>query len=296
MTIKSFDEKEIVVYEWLDCKEPKGIVQIAHGMVDHAKRFDNFAKYLNQKGYLVIADDHRGHGETDKDTLGYSKGDMFNDTVRDLAYIAKMYSEQYSDLKYILFGFSYGSFLAQSFIGKYSRFIDGVVLGGSAYMNKVTTTFATLVSSIGKKAKGETAPALLIKKLTFDAYDKSFAEGVFLSTSEENNENYKNDELTSFICSYNFYNSFFKGLFRLYTKTYADNIDKNLPILIISGSDDAVGGKGKLTKKLYNYYKKINCVNVQLHLIEGARHEFLNEADWRTQAKIIKEFCDSCKK
>ena len=95
MTIKSFDGKEITIYEWLDCKEPKGIVQIAHGMVDHATRFDRFAKYLNQKGYLVIADDHRGHGETDKNTLGYCEGDMFSDTVRDLAFIAKYYGEKF---------------------------------------------------------------------------------------------------------------------------------------------------------------------------------------------------------
>jgi len=296
MIIKSFDGKEITIYEWLDCKEPKGIVQIAHGMVDHATRFDRFAKYLNQKGYLVIASDHRGHGETDKETLGYSEGDMFNDTVRDLAFIAKQYGEKYQGLKYILFGFSYGSFLAQSFIGRYSRFIDGVVLGGSAYMNKVSTTFATAVAFIGKKYRGANAPAKLIKKMTFEAYDKSFKEGVFLSTNEENNENYYKDELTSFICSYNFYESFFKGLNSLYTKVYADGVVKTMPIMIISGADDAVGGKSRLTTKLYNYYKKINCINVSLNLIQGSRHEFLNEDDWITSAGLIKNFCDKCDK
>lgn len=293
MIFKSFDGKELTVHEWLNVNEPKGIVQIAHGMVDHAMRFDRFARYLNGKGYLVIADDHRGHGHTDMPNLGYCEGDMYTDTLKDLAAIAKHYGEKFSGLKYILFGFSYGSFLAQSFIGRYSRLIDGVVLGGSAYMNKLTTNFAQAVSFLGKKVKGEKAPAKLIKKLTFDAYDNSYKEGVFLSTSVENNQNYREDELTSFICSYNFYNGFFKGLTKLYTKKYADGVDKEMPILIISGVDDAVGGKGKLTKKLYEYYKKIHCKNVTLWLLENSRHEFLNEENWRLHAKVISDFLDT---
>ena len=83
MIFNSFDGKEIYVHEWTQVDEPKGVVQIVHGMVEHGARYEEFARFLNGHGYIVVADDHRGHGETDRDTLGYCKGNMFYDTVTD---------------------------------------------------------------------------------------------------------------------------------------------------------------------------------------------------------------------
>ena len=71
MIFKSFDGKEIFVHEWTDVERPKGIVQIIHGMVEHGKRYEKFARFLNEYGYIVVADDHRGHGVTYKGCLGY---------------------------------------------------------------------------------------------------------------------------------------------------------------------------------------------------------------------------------
>ena len=73
MIFKSFDGKEIFVREWLDVKEPKAVVQIVHGMTEHSERYDAFARFLNGRGYAVVADDHRGHGYTDRETLGYAE-------------------------------------------------------------------------------------------------------------------------------------------------------------------------------------------------------------------------------
>lgn len=132
MVFTSYDKKEIFVREWTDVEEPCGVVQIAHGMNEYAARYDKFARRLNELGYAVVADDHRGHGDTDAETLGYAEGEMFSDTVKDMAGIAKHYREKFPDVKYILFGFSYGSFLTQAFIEKYARFLDGAVIAGSS--------------------------------------------------------------------------------------------------------------------------------------------------------------------
>ena len=113
MIFTSYDQKQIFVREWMDVKDPIGVVQIAHGMNEYAARYDKFARALNALGYIVVADDHRGHGDTDTDTLGYCEGDMFTDTLKDMAGIAKYYGEKFPKVKYVLFGFSYGSFLTQ---------------------------------------------------------------------------------------------------------------------------------------------------------------------------------------
>ena len=91
--IKSYDNEKIYLYAWKDVKNPKGIVQIFHGMAEHAKRYDDFAKFLNSQGYLVFADDHRGHGLTagDSENVGKYKpsSNIFYDTLLDELFISK---------------------------------------------------------------------------------------------------------------------------------------------------------------------------------------------------------------
>lgn len=274
MVLKSWDNKRITIHEWLNVKKPKGIVQIIHGMVEHAVRYDRFAKFLNSKGYLVVADDHRGHGNTDKNTLGYCKGDMFADTVKDEGFITDYYKQKYPKLKYFVFGFSYGSFLTQSYIGKFGNKIDGVVIGGSNYKKDFEVYLGSFVCLFNNKKK----PAKLIEKLSFGAYAKNFDEGEWLSIDQENNKRYHADPYCSFTCSYRFYADFFRGLRKLYTRKYRKSLNKDLPILLISGKDDPVGNMGKGVKKLFNFFKnKVKVKHVSLVLFPHSRHEFLNE-------------------
>lgn len=274
MILKSWDSKKITIHEWLNVKKPKGIVQIIHGMVEHGARYDRFAKFLNSKGYLVVADDHRGHGNTDKTTLGYCDGDMFADTVKDEGFITDYYKQKYPNLKYFVFGFSYGSFLTQSYISKYGDKIDGVVIGGSNYKKDFQVYLGSFVCLFNNKKKS----AKLIEKLSFGAYAKNFDEGEWLSVDKDNNTRYHADPYCKFICSYRFYADFFRGLRKLYTRKYIRNLNKDLPILLISGKDDPVGNMGKGVKKLFNFYKnKAKVKHVSLVLFPHSRHEFLNE-------------------
>ncbi len=278
MEFKSFDGKKIYVREWLDAENPKGIVQIVHGMTEHGARYDAFARFLNENGYLVVADDHRGHGETDKDSLGYCKGDMFADTVRDEGCITDYYRAQYPELKYFVFGFSYGSFLTQSYIGKYGDKIDGAVIGGSNYKKDFEVYLGSFVARCGKEKK----PAKLIEKLSFGKYSKQFEDGEWLSSDAENNARYHGDPFCGFICSNRFYADFFRGLKKLYTRRYIKGLNKNLPLLLIAGAEDPVGDMGKGMEKLCMFYlKKAKMKSVKLVLFPDSRHEFLNEEEGR---------------
>lgn len=271
---KSFDGKEIYVHEWLNTEIPKGIVQIVHGMAEHAARYGEFAEHLNKCGYIVVADDHRGHGNTDRESLGYCAGDMFADTVRDEAAITDYYMKKYPDLKYFIFGFSYGSFLTQSYISKYGDKIDGAIIGGSSHKKDFEVYLGSIVAHI----KNDKKPAVLIEKLSFGAYAKKFADRQWLSVDAENNAAYAADPLSGFTCSGRFYRDFFKGLKSLYTPKYISGLRKDLPVLLVSGEDDPVGNMGKGVRKLYKFYtEKAGMQNISLVLFENARHEFLNE-------------------
>ena len=297
MELRSFDGKKIYVHEWLDVENPKGVVQIVHGMAEHAARYESYARYLNEHGYIVVADDHRGHGKTDYDSLGYAKGDMFANTVRDEAGITDYYQKKYAGLSYFLFGFSYGSFLTQSYIGKYGDKLDGVIIAGSNYKKDFEVYLGAVVASLKCLIGGAKKPAKLLEKLSFGAYAKHFEDGQWLSTDDENNAKYAEDPLCGFTCSYRFYKDFFKGLRSLYTRSYCEKLRTDLPVLVVSGKEDAVGDMGEGVKKLVQFYReKIGMKDAELVLFENSRHEFLNEKTdakhkWETPLKFFDKIC-----
>lgn len=274
MIFESFDQKKLFVHEWLDVENPKGFVQIVHGMTEHGERYAGFAEYLNEHGYLVAADDHRGHGYTDPDCLGYSNCDnMFFDTLKDEAVLTDYYKEKYPNLKYFIFGFSYGSFLTQRYIFEYGDKIDGAVVAGSNMKKDFEVYLGALIAGIGNRKK----PAKLIEEQSFGSYAKKFSDGEWLSADAEINAAYHADPFCGFTCSRKFYSDFFKGLKSLYTEKYAAGLRKDLPLFLVSGAEDPVGDMGKGVKKLFEYYQKVGMTKVKMTLFEGSRHEFLNE-------------------
>ncbi len=284
MVIESFDGKKIYVHEWTDAENPKGVVQIVHGMAEHAGRYAKFARFLNEHGYVVVADDHRGHGRTDRDTPGYCAGDMFGDTVKDEAEITAYYQRRYAGLSYFLLGFSYGSFLAQSYLGKYGEKLDGAVIAGSNYKKDFEVYLGSAVAGAGCLFGRAKKPAKLIEKLSFGAYAKKFDDGQWLSADAANNRAYEKDPYCGFTCSNRFYKDFFKGLRRLYTAGYTANLRRDLPVLVASGEQDPVGDMGEGVKKLVRYYKqRVGMQRVELKLFKNSRHEFLNEQSGREE-------------
>ncbi len=288
----SFDGKEISVLEWSDVASPKGIIQISHGMAEHAGRYDAFAKKMNEHGYIVFADDHRAHGQTDPDTPGYCKGDIYGDTLKDMALLAKEYKKKYN-LPVFLFSHSYGSFLGQRYIQESADILSGAILGGSSYMKIFTTRLGAFLSGFACAIGRGKKPSNTLKKASFDAYDKKFGGQSFISSVPEECERYFNDKDCGFICSNNFYNNFFKGVLKSYKKENLANIDKNMPILLMSGACDPVGEMGKGVEKLEKMYDSIGT-NVKKVLYDGARHEYLNDICREEAYRDVAAFFDEC--
>lgn len=297
MELKSFDGKKIYIHEWTEVENPKGVVQIVHGMAEHAGRYEAYARYLNEHGYIVVADDHRGHGKTDPKTLGYAKRNMFEGTVKDEGVIARYYQKQYPGLSYFLFGFSYGSFIVQTCIARFGDILDGAVIAGSNHKKDDDVKLGSFVSTLKCMIFGGKRPAKLIEKLSFGEYAKQFKDGQWLSTDAANNAAYAADPLSGFTCSYHFYRNFFKGLKKLYTRDYKEKLPKTLPLMVVSGRNDPVGEMGEGAKRLALYYREeAGMPQTELRLFEGSRHEFLNESEgrelkWSTPLRFFDKLC-----
>ena len=275
LTVK--DGKAINLAVWDGVERPRGVVQISHGMAEHIARYDDFARYLNGRGYIVAGDDHRAHGLTDAGALGQrgASENLFEATAADLREITR-YLKRYA-LPVVLFGHSYGSFLTQRYLTTDTSEICAAVLCGSALQRGAALNFGHALAKKKNRRKAD-KPAKLIAHLTFEAYDKKFEDGIngWLSRNSTAVGKYNTDPLCNFVCSYGFYYDFFAGLKRL--NCLPVTLDKTKPVMIVSGSDDMVGGRGKSVKRLRDKFKNLGY-DVTFRLYTGARHEILNETN-----------------
>ena len=293
-TFAAADGKEISYAVFADVKQPKAVLQIVHGMVEHIGRYSDFARFMNEHGYIVAGADHRAHGLTDKDALGLAgEGDLFENTVSDLLRLTNILKETYN-LPVIVLGHSYGSFLTQRYLTEDTEGIVGCVLSGSALMPKGTAKFGRSVAK-GKLKKHKDERGSLFAKLTFESYDKKFKEegiNAWMTRDKKIVGEYNVDKLCDFVCSNGFYYYMFNGLCSIADDDNA-KIRKDLPLLLIAGDKDGVGANGKLVKKLYKKFADLG-LNPQMKLYEGARHEVLNEINRDEVYKDVLAFCDSC--
>jgi len=277
------DDKKIFVYQWKDVSNPKAAVQIFHGMAEHAGRYGGFAKYLNENGFIVYADDHRGHGKTAGavENLGYIGDDGYNRILEDEHNITDFIKENHPGLPIFVFAHSFGSFIGQSYITQFGEDINGIVLSGSAAMGTPEIMAGKVLSGLQRFIFDEKKKSKLIDNLSFASSNKRIEnpQSVFawISRDEDEVKKYEKDEYCGTIFPINFYYYLFRGLDKLNKKGSFSSVPKHLPVFIMSGAEDPVGGYTKKVKKLYEKYHEADIKDLELMLYPGGRHEMLNE-------------------
>ena len=276
---KGFNDDDIFVRIWNNVKSPKGVVLLTHGMVEHSLRYNEFGKFLNQNGYILVVPDLRGHGKTAgaPERVGIYDGDMFKDIVRDNIKLADELIRQYN-LPLIVAGHSYGSFITQYFIQNYHNHSAVILIGSSCFKGKLDHKLGKLVADTTALFCGKDAKAKLIYKMTFGSYAKGLPDGNWLTHDKQIYDDYQADPYCGNVCSAQFYRSFFSALKGLYTTAGLNMVDKDKPILITSGVQDPVGGKNhKDIDNLAPLFQKTGVKDVTYKLWQNGYHEILNE-------------------
>lgn len=277
----------IHVYHWMpdEAVEIQGAVQIAHGMTETALRYERFAEELTAAGYVVYANDHRGHGLTaaTEQDLGYVGEDGFTWMVRNMAQLTKIIREQHSDTPLFLFAHSMGSFLAQQYITEHASLIDGVILCGSNGPRGPELLAGASVTKLIASMKGSRHRSAFIDKLAFGSFNRKFqparTQVDWLSRDPKEVDRYVEDPYCGFLSTVGFYRDFFKLLRNIHRPEVMNRIPKHLPVLLIAGDNDPVGNYGKGVRKLAEQYRQLGLKQVECKLYEGARHELLNETN-----------------
>ena len=266
-------------------KEIRGIVAIAHGMVDYVERYKPLAEFLTGEGYIVAGNDHLGHGKSvsSPDEFGYfAKKDGWSYVVDDVYKMNKYLRSNYPGLPLTLLGHSMGSFIARIYAERYPHSISGLIIHGTAGPNPVLPLGKALAALISL-LRGERHRSKLLKSLSTGAYNKRFPkeEGInaWLSRKTEAIIDKDKDERGAFTFTASGYRDLFRFLGKANSKEWFKKYPKTMPTLVVSGEDDPVGGYGKGVSHVYKKLLISGAEKVDLKLYEGARHELYNETN-----------------
>ncbi|HEY6250915.1 MAG TPA: alpha/beta hydrolase [Candidatus Angelobacter sp.] len=283
--LRTADGVELFVYCWLPPGPCKAVVQIAHGLAEHAGRYSRLAGALTAAGYAVYANDHRGHGRTCKsnDQLGFvASKDGWQLCVNDLWALNRHIAAEHPGVPLVLLGHSMGATLAQQFMGEYGDALAGVVLSGSSGNPTMLAGIGKLILRLERLRLGPSGHSKLANSLSFDAFNKSFAPARtafdWLSRDPAEVDKYVADRLCGFSASVQLWIDLLSGWARASRPAHRGRIPKTLPIYIIAGTRDPVGGNTRQIEPMLAAYKAAG-LRVQHRFYPEARHELFNETN-----------------
>lgn len=276
----------IHVVKWIPEGTPVAIFQICHGMSEFIERYEELASYMAERGYLVVGHDQLGHGKTvaSPEDYGYfAKSGGSGKLVSDIFRLKGIITRDFPGIPYILMGHSFGSLLVREYIIRFRDGLDGVILMGNMNRMTVEAVFGKVLcemSALTKKEK-KRYRSQKIFDLVNGVFDKPFEKdgevsNQWISSVKEEVELYNSYEETQFMFTVGAYEDLFDGIIEVNKSANIERIKKEMPILMLSGEDDPVGGMGKGVRALYKKYKN-HDLNVKLKLYQGARHEIIHD-------------------
>ena len=283
-TFKAPDGPEIFVYKWAPeaGTKTKAAVQIAHGAAEHAKRYERFARVLADAGYVVYADDHRGHGKTAAvlEKAGIAGPDAWNGIMRDMHQLTDIIRKENPSIPLIFFGHSMGSLIAQQYIQEWGGELKGAVLSGTFGSLGIDPAAAVAGAQQEAQAKGDSAPSQLFVGM-FVNFNQPFQPAKtgfeWLSRDEAEVQKYADDPWCGFPFSNGLVIDMFKGAGNIWSAESEARIPKGLPLLVVSGELDPAGANTVSVNQLVERYRGHGMTNIQVKFYPQARHEILNE-------------------
>ncbi len=294
-------DKDIHIYSWLpkNKSDIKAIVQIVHGMAEHGERYSDFANFLVEHGFAVFASDHRGHGKTAKnsDELGFfANKNGWKLVVEDLKAISLHINDKFPEKPFFIFGHSMGSLLTRNYIMNPPLKLSGAILSGTAGKQGLLGQAGLFLTRFLMLFNKKNSKSNFMNTLGFGSYNKQFqpirTEFDWLSRDTAEVDKYINDKYCGFVFSLKAYNDLLKGLIYVNKQKNINKTVSELPICLLSGTDDPVGDNGKGVKQVYNGFRKAGIQHIRLKLFDDCRHELINETNKMDIYNFVVQWCN----
>jgi alpha-beta hydrolase superfamily lysophospholipase len=256
------DGARIAAYRWAAKGPVKAVLQISHGMGEHALRYLEPLAPLREAGIAIYAEDHRGHGRTSPDKLGDFGPGGFASIVDDMATLSALAKRENPGKKLVLLGHSLGSFALQIYLVKHSALIDAAVLSGSAALDLLPPP----------------DPEGGLKSFN-KAFEPARTPFDWLSRDPMEVDKYIADPLCGFDATPESMMSIFTAAQPLFEPDALKRIRPTLPIYLFAGDKDPLNSNLAGLTPLVERYKAAGITDVTHDFYPGGRHEMLNETN-----------------
>ncbi len=288
---------------WEPEGKPRAVLQIVHGIAEHISRYDEFATFMARQGFLVVGEDHMGHGDSigDSGIPGYFDGGWFKavaDTHRLLSYTRM----EQPGIPYILLGHSMGSFMVRTMLAKYPKSdISAAIISGTAWMHRGVINAGHAAAALVCRTEGADSHSKMLSNMMFGGYNRRIehkrTEYDWLTRDDACVDAYVADPLCGFTVTAGLVRDMMTGLRYIQEPEHLSKMRHDLPVLFISGSDDPVGGYGDGVTKAWKAFTKAGMERAEIRLYPLCRHELLNELNkaevyeyilsWLQQQQVI---------
>ena len=283
---------------WQGEGQPRAVLQLVHGICEYVDRYDAFASFLAERGFLVVGNDHLGHGKSwqqpEREGL-FAEQNGWDRVVEDVEALRAKTAAEHPGLPYFLLGHSMGSFITRRVVALDGEGLAGYICCGTAGRNPLTELGIGL-AGIVTALRGPKRTGRFLNAMAFQNYNRRFPEDdnelAWLSRDKDGYPDASEDPKCHFV----FTNAGFRDLFRLLDSVtgpkWSDRVPKDLPIVLFSGEMDPVGSYGKGPRQVYGWLKASGVRDLSLKLYPDARHELHNELNRDEFLEDVVAWCD----
>lgn len=284
-TIPSGDKKTALhAVEWLPEDNPRAVLQVSHGISEYILRYEPLAEFLTERGFAVVGNDHLGHGMSVAEgtpRLYFGEAGSWNTVVDDLDAVREWEVRKYPGRPYFLLGHSMGSFLARTYLIRYPGTVNGAILMGTGQMSPALVAAGRAIAAGESWRVGRTHPSPAIEKLAFETYNRAFAPNRtgfdWVSSDSTVVDGYAADPYCGESPSVGLFSEMLGGIAFITKQSNVAKMNRNTPVLFLSGEEDPVGERGRGVRRAYQSFRKAGVRDVDMKLYPGMRHEILND-------------------
>jgi alpha-beta hydrolase superfamily lysophospholipase len=266
--------------------KPRAVVQINHGLAEHAARYARFADFLSERGFHVYAHDHRGHGATraaDAPLGKFADAGGIAKVIADVGAVHDRIAAEHSGSPVIVFGHSLGASIALNFVLRHSERVHAAAIWNGNFSQGVLGRLALGILGWERMRLGSDIPSRLMPRLTFQAWGKAVPNHRtlfdWLSRDPVEVDKYIADPLCGWDASVSMWRDVVSMALHGGRDSSFAGVRRDLFVNLVGGEKDPASDYGKAVHHLARRMQAMGFSNLVSKVYPETRHESLNEVN-----------------